>query len=1327
MMRFLKAFLKFLLFLLVATAVVLLEYAAIVRWALPWWACLALPCGVLGVALGVVFLKKWLLRRREERFVLRVVEQEKALGLAPPEQDLPQIRDLDERWRLFVSMLRQSHLRKQGDPLYVLPWVLVLGEPGSGKTTAIEGARIPSVLTELSPGRGTGPTKSCEWWFFENSIVFDTPGRYALADGSEADQKEWQKFLTLLARHRKREPIGGLVLTVGADRLSAGDEDALARYGRGLRRRINELMRVLGATFPIYVLVTKMDEILGMTSLSELLPEEKTAQVMGWAGASSGLPTDEAAEEAVGSVASRLRALRLVLAQRRGDPGFLVLCDEIESIKLPLAQFIRAVFQKNPYQETPPLRGIYFSSGRQESVPKIHCLEKLEGFSPPDVRPGRVNRGLFLHDLFARIIPEGRGLYEPIREYVQWSRLTRSMGFIAWGCILLCIGGLLTFSFMKNSAALGEAAKALSKPIRVSPNLAEDIKAFDHYRRAIVRLQDQNARWMIAPSMELTQSRAVEKGLISHYCDLFGEDFLPLLDERTEKAVSSFPSATPDTVVWDAIREIITRLRLIEARLKGAGARELAKMSPMTDSTLKLGGGTVVDSDTAEMFNNVYLARLGWETRRELLQKEMTRLRRSLDHLTAWKEGNFQWLVHLANTDKDLQPVTLDRFWGGQYMTLFDKPFVPPAFTPQGREYIDNIRAQIEHALGDPHRFEKRRAAFEQWYATEYLQAWERFCERFDEGKEHLARFEDWHDYAEEMTTPTNPYFMLLDAMAENLKPLVHGKDTPPLVAQMQQLQKARKEVNEKLIQKATSFVAKAETKTESILENIIGRKDEDSQGMEQSGVKSHSAEMQQILNAARALEAYDGTVSRILPVTTSSSMAYKIASELFPGNGGAAGADALFNNAYADLMRVRDLVCGSQKGDDLFWKIFSGPVSFLYDYSLYESACYLQDQWNSQVVAAIEDIPDEKLRAALFDESNGSVWQFVKGPAAPFLSRSRMGYAPKEAWGKRIPFRPELCSFLNTGSLQTKRILPEYYVNVEALPTDTNEGVRSEPYCTTLELTCSDGVQRLENYNYPAQQLFKWKPDQCRDVSLQINFINLSLVKKYAGPGAFAVFLTDFAGGTKKLTPDDFPEQREDLQNYGIEEIIVQYQFEGSDAATKVLMREDFSLPGTIAECWGGRRQGGLLASEAGSLLPKLEKGLPRFPSQPPPVEPEVKKKVKEVKEVREVKKDTEVAEVTETGRDEGKEFFVLNVRSIPDRQSAARMLTAFLNMGYDPQMKETISPSGKKTYRVEVGSFETKQIAEETASQLKSEAILAGRSLKVERRTSRADADRH
>ena len=92
---------------------------------------------------------------------------------------------------------------------------------------------------------------------------------------------EWQKFLTLLAKYRKKEPLNGLVVTVAANKLVESGFEALEEDGRSIRRRIDELMRVLGAKFPVYVLVTKCDLIQGMTQFCDSLPEKSLDQAMG--------------------------------------------------------------------------------------------------------------------------------------------------------------------------------------------------------------------------------------------------------------------------------------------------------------------------------------------------------------------------------------------------------------------------------------------------------------------------------------------------------------------------------------------------------------------------------------------------------------------------------------------------------------------------------------------------------------------------------------------------------------------------------------------------------------------------------------------------------------------------------------------------------------------------------------------------------------------------------------------------------------------------------------------------------------------------------------
>src|SRR6185369_11501747 len=182
-----------------------------------------------------------------------------------------QHKQLNNSWKEAVETLRRSHLKKHGNPLYVLPWYLIMGESGSGKSTAISSARLTSPFAEVNHASGVSGTRNCDWWFFDQSIILDTAGRYAMPVDSGRDNEEWQKFLSLLVKYRKKEPINGLIMTVAADKLLSGSPESLEKDGLQLRRRLDELMRVLGIKFPVYLLVTKCDLIQGMTQFSERL------------------------------------------------------------------------------------------------------------------------------------------------------------------------------------------------------------------------------------------------------------------------------------------------------------------------------------------------------------------------------------------------------------------------------------------------------------------------------------------------------------------------------------------------------------------------------------------------------------------------------------------------------------------------------------------------------------------------------------------------------------------------------------------------------------------------------------------------------------------------------------------------------------------------------------------------------------------------------------------------------------------------------------------------------------------------------------------------
>ncbi len=337
----------------------------------PWWAALTILAGLFGLFMGFLFVKRYFFRRREKRFVNQIINQDDMTIQNAPAHERQELRDLQTRWQEAINLLRGSYLRNKGNPLYVLPWYLVIGESGAGKTSAIVSSRLTSPLTEVASTRGMSSTKNCDWWFFEEAIILDTAGRYTIPVDEGADREEWAKFLTLLAKYRRKEPINGLIVVISADKLMDIACDMLVDEGQIIRKCIDALMRMLGARFPVYLMVTKTDLISGMTDFSSLLPEGALNQAMGHLNESLTNNCKKFLEETIQKVSECLKDIRLELinTNRSVNPGVLIFPSEFERLKPGLEAFVEGAFIESTYQETPLLRGIFFSSAHQGDAP----------------------------------------------------------------------------------------------------------------------------------------------------------------------------------------------------------------------------------------------------------------------------------------------------------------------------------------------------------------------------------------------------------------------------------------------------------------------------------------------------------------------------------------------------------------------------------------------------------------------------------------------------------------------------------------------------------------------------------------------------------------------------------------------------------------------------------------------------------------------------------------------------------------------------------------------------------------------------------------------
>jgi type VI secretion system protein ImpL len=376
----------------------------------PIWIAVLVTATLVAVLLIVIGARVIAARRRGAALERELMKQaSKQADQAKPERR-QEILALQQQMSEAIRALQRSKLGGRGGTaaLYALPWYVFIGPPAAGKTTALE--RSGLAFTSSQGGRrhkvqGVAGTRNCDWWFSEEAILLDTAGRFTTEDN---DEPEWLAFLDLLKRFRPKRPLDGLIVTISCTDLLGTNADQIDETAKKLRTRLDELIRRLEMVLPVYVLITKTDLISGFIEFWGDLPPASRGQV--W-GATFDPDSEELGEPAVAVKAEfdvltetlHSRTLERVgaekVVQRRGR--ILQFPIEFSALRRPLARFIEELFRPSQYQETPLLRGFYFSSGTQTGSPVDRVL--AGGFG----RDGGVSRHGGLRTNFEQ--PSGGG------------------------------------------------------------------------------------------------------------------------------------------------------------------------------------------------------------------------------------------------------------------------------------------------------------------------------------------------------------------------------------------------------------------------------------------------------------------------------------------------------------------------------------------------------------------------------------------------------------------------------------------------------------------------------------------------------------------------------------------------------------------------------------------------------------------------------------------------------------------------------------------------------------------------------------------------------
>ena len=185
---------------------------------------------VVGCWLAYALFRRLRAYRKSDKLLAAVIAQPQAEQARPSAEALR----LRERFEEAVATLKQQ--RRNGHSLYDLPWYVIIGAPGSGKTTALLNSGLKFPLEQrVGKGalRGVGGTRNCDWWFTDEAVFLDTAGRYTTQDSDAAsDSAAWGEFLALLRKYRARRPVNGVIFTINAqDLIAHGDRRARSPCG----------------------------------------------------------------------------------------------------------------------------------------------------------------------------------------------------------------------------------------------------------------------------------------------------------------------------------------------------------------------------------------------------------------------------------------------------------------------------------------------------------------------------------------------------------------------------------------------------------------------------------------------------------------------------------------------------------------------------------------------------------------------------------------------------------------------------------------------------------------------------------------------------------------------------------------------------------------------------------------------------------------------------------------------------------------------------------------------------------------------------------------
>ncbi len=466
--------------------------------------------------------------------------------------------------------------------LYRLPWYLVIGEQGAGKSSFIDRSNQRFSLTRITKVQAQGLhiqdlEYPVSWWISDEAVILDPPGELiAQSSTSESfDDKDaeaqatvplgtparlWDHLLGWLARNRSRRALNGLLLVVDLSSLLHAGPDQRTALARTLRTRLHEVSSHLGSRLPLYVVLSKFDLLDGFDELYSRLSAAEREQTLGFTFKLDAVSRFDAwLDEFIEHYDELVCLVQHQVAQTLHSVGCPMQRERLTSLHAQLAGLhpvlvglLREILASDRFTTPALVRGVYCSSVMQQGeISNAFVRQAAQPYkTTPPLRESKSQKNpqtYFIQQLFQGVIYKEAGL---AGDNVRVARSKRQLLWVGSGvgvlAFAIAIASWHRYFDINAAKADGVLAKTQAFGIqevdqRLDPTGRNLLAPLNQIRDAVSVFGAYRSAWPGVADLGLYQGRAIGPRVDEAYLKLLSRRFLPAIASGVVDAMNAAP------------------------------------------------------------------------------------------------------------------------------------------------------------------------------------------------------------------------------------------------------------------------------------------------------------------------------------------------------------------------------------------------------------------------------------------------------------------------------------------------------------------------------------------------------------------------------------------------------------------------------------------------------------------------------------------------------------------------------------------------------------------------------------------------------------------